>query len=85
MNLLVMSSEVANGAAWEAATWTGRPEAEQTGSERITSLDFPTAEMARDPSTALRSARNDNWLEEAFELRVSSFIRHSSLVIRHYV
>jgi D-amino-acid oxidase len=34
----VMSSEVENGAAGEAATWTGRPEAEQTGSERITSL-----------------------------------------------
>jgi hypothetical protein len=85
MNLLVMSSEVENGAAGEAATWTGRLEAEQTGSERITSLDFPTAEIARDSSAALRSARNDNWLEEAFELRVSSFIRHSSLVIRHYV
>jgi D-amino-acid oxidase len=34
----VMSSEVKNGAAGEAATWTGRPEAERTGSERITSL-----------------------------------------------
>jgi len=28
-------SEVENGAAGEAATWTGRPEAERTGSERI--------------------------------------------------
>ena len=54
-------------------------------SEVDTSLGFPTAEIARDSSTALRSARNDNRLEEAFELRVSSFIRHSSLVIRHYV
>jgi D-amino-acid oxidase len=34
----VMSSEVENGAAGEAATWTGRPEAERTGRERITSL-----------------------------------------------
>src|SRR5881296_2668838 len=34
----VMSSEVENGAAGEAATWTGRPEAERTRSERITSL-----------------------------------------------
>src|SRR2546430_3486994 len=34
----VMSSEVENGAAREAATWRGRPEAERTGSERITSL-----------------------------------------------
>ena len=34
----VMSSEVENGAVGEAATWTGRPVAERTGSERITSL-----------------------------------------------
>jgi D-amino-acid oxidase len=34
----VMSSEVENGAAGEAASWIGRPEAERTGSERITSL-----------------------------------------------
>jgi len=34
----VMSSEVENGAAGETATWTGRPEAERRGSERITSL-----------------------------------------------
>ena len=33
----VISSEVENGAAGEAATWTGRPEAERTGSERIKS------------------------------------------------
>jgi hypothetical protein len=30
-----MPSEVENGAAGEAATWTGGPEAERTGSERI--------------------------------------------------
>src|SRR5438270_3986250 len=34
----VMSSEVENGATGKPATWTGRPEAERTGSERITSL-----------------------------------------------
>jgi D-amino-acid oxidase len=34
----VTSSEVENGATGKAATWTGRPEAERTGSERITSL-----------------------------------------------
>jgi hypothetical protein len=32
-----LPSEVENGAAGEAATWTGRPEAERTGSERIKS------------------------------------------------
>jgi D-amino-acid oxidase len=35
----VIPSEVENGAAGEAATWTGRPEAERTGSERIKSLE----------------------------------------------
>jgi|GEM_PF-3070358 len=64
-------------------------------SEIETSLDFLAAKRARDPSTALRSARNDNRREKAFELRASSFIRHSlakpklceggSFVIRHYV
>ena len=33
----VIPSEVENGAAGEAATWTGRPEAERTGRERIKS------------------------------------------------
>src|SRR5580765_5964681 len=32
---VVIPSEVENGAAREAVTWTGRPEAEPTGSERI--------------------------------------------------
>jgi D-amino-acid oxidase len=36
----VIPSEVENGAAGEAATWTGRPEAERTGSERIKSLQI---------------------------------------------
>ena len=31
----VIPSEVEKGAAGEAATWTGRPKAERTGSERI--------------------------------------------------
>jgi D-amino-acid oxidase len=32
------TGSIENGAAGEAATWTGRPEAERTGSERIKSL-----------------------------------------------
>ena len=35
----VIPSVVKNGVAEEAATWTGRPEAERTGSERIKSLE----------------------------------------------
>jgi hypothetical protein len=33
----VIPSEVENGVAGEAATWTGRPQAERTGRERIKS------------------------------------------------
>ncbi len=36
----VIPSKVENGVAREAATWTGRPEAERLGSERIKSLKF---------------------------------------------
>jgi len=36
-NLTVVPSEIENGAAGYAATWTGRPQAERTGSERIKS------------------------------------------------
>lgn len=42
----VMSSGDKNGVAGEAATSTGRPEAERTGSERIISLDRMPAEFA---------------------------------------
>ena len=49
--MAVMSSEVENGAAWEAATWPGRLKAERVGSERIKSLD--ASEGARDVSTSL--------------------------------
>ena len=49
--MAVRSSEVENGAAWEAATWTGRLKAERVGSERIKSLD--ASEGARDVSTSL--------------------------------
>jgi len=54
-------------------------------SEVETSPGFLAAEIARDSSTALRFARNDNRPEEALELRDLSLIRHSSSVIRLYV
>jgi len=37
MSFRAERSVVENGAAGEAATWTGRPEAERTGSERVKS------------------------------------------------
>src|SRR6266568_3752219 len=49
--MAVIPSGVENGAAWEAATWTGKPKAERVGSERIKSLD--ASEGARDISTSL--------------------------------
>jgi lipoate-protein ligase A len=49
--MAVIPSRVENGAAWEAATWTGRLKAERVGSERIKSLD--ASEGARDVSTSL--------------------------------
>jgi D-amino-acid oxidase len=39
----VIPSEVENGAAGKVATWTGRPEAERSGSERIKSHEFASA------------------------------------------
>jgi hypothetical protein len=35
--MIVIPSEVENGAAGEAVIWMGRPEVERTGSERIKS------------------------------------------------
>jgi D-amino-acid oxidase len=46
----VIPSEVKNGMAGQAATWTGRPEAERTGGERITSLEsFSSGFLLRVP------------------------------------
>jgi hypothetical protein len=36
----VIPSEAENGAAGEAVTWTGRPKAKRTGSERIKSRGY---------------------------------------------
>jgi lipoate-protein ligase A len=49
--MAVIPSRVENGAAGEAATWTGRLKAERVGSGRIKSLD--ASEGARDVSTSL--------------------------------
>src|SRR5262249_55492536 len=52
----VIPSAVENGAAGEAATWTGRPEVERTGSERIKSRRGPISSFAESfDSAALRS------------------------------
>jgi glycine/D-amino acid oxidase-like deaminating enzyme len=69
----VIPSEVANGAAGEAATWTGRPEAERTGSERIKSRSAGFKVSPRDPSTPpayAGSAQDDDWFASGFSLRV---------------
>ncbi|HEY4271004.1 MAG TPA: FAD-dependent oxidoreductase [Candidatus Udaeobacter sp.] len=53
----VIPSGVENGAAGEAATWTGRPEAERTGSERIKSRGDSVQVVSRGPSTSLGMTR----------------------------
>jgi hypothetical protein len=53
----VIPSQVENVAAREAATWTGRPLAERTGSERIKSRCETENVIPRGPSTPLRFAR----------------------------
>jgi hypothetical protein len=81
MNPLVMSSEVETSLDFPAA---------EIARHLIRSLPVRSASglpvyVAASPaapfSTALRSARNDNGLEDAFELRHSFVIRHSSFVI----
>jgi D-amino-acid oxidase len=70
---LVIPSTVENGAAGEAATWTGRPEAERTGSERIKSRGVALKLGPRDPSTPpayAGSAQDDHCFKSGFLLRV---------------
>ncbi len=47
----VIPSKVENGAAGEAATWTGRPEAERTGRERIKCREFTSGYAITVPLT----------------------------------
>jgi D-amino-acid oxidase len=70
---VVIPSEVENGAAGEAATWAGRPEAERTGSERIKSRGAGFKISPRDPSTPpayAGSAQDDHCFASGFSLRV---------------
>src|SRR5437773_4711816 len=66
----LIPGEIENGAAGEAATWTGRPEAERTGSERIKSRCAGFKLSPRDPSTPLRFAQDDYCFAGGFSLRV---------------
>ena len=51
LEAFVIPSGAENGAAGEAATWTGRPEAERTGSERIKSCKFTSGYAIKVPLT----------------------------------
>ena len=73
-NLTVIPSRVENGAAGDAATWTGRPQAE-TGSERIKSrgeIETQFRELLRLRFASLRMT-----------IGYSDFVIFSSFVIRH--
>src|SRR6058998_1792118 len=60
-HVFVIPSEVENGAAREAATWTERPKAERAGGERIKSLAFFRFRTSpTDSKRCLDSARHDN-------------------------
>ena len=70
---IVIPSEVENAAAGQAATWTGRPEAERTGSERIKSRCAGFKVSPRDPSTppaCAGFAQDDHCFASGFSLRV---------------
>ena len=54
-------SEVANGTTGADATWTGRPQAERAGSERIKPRSTAFKVVSRDSSTPLRWAQNDGY------------------------
>jgi hypothetical protein len=77
-NLSVIPSEVENGAAGEAATWTGRPEAERTGSERIksrgeTEKQFHGILRLRFASLRMTICCSDFVILSAFDIRHSTF------------
>ena len=74
-NLIGIPSEVENGAAGDAATWTARPQAERTGSERIKSrgeIETQFRELLRLRFASLRMT-----------IGYSDFVIFSSFVIRH--
>ena len=76
--LTVVPSEVENGTAGEAATWTGRPEAEQTGSERIKSRREPEEQFRgilrlRFASLRMTICYSDFGIFSFFVIRASSF------------
>jgi hypothetical protein len=77
-NLTVVPSEVENGVAWEAATWTGRPEAERTGSERIksrgeTDEQFRGILRLRFASLRMKIGHSDFVIISSFVIRNLSF------------
>jgi hypothetical protein len=74
-NLTVIPSEVENGAAGDAATWTGRPQAERTGSERIKSRG--------EPEKQLRELLRLRFASLRMTIGYSDFVIFSSFVIRH--
>ena len=75
-NLTIIPSNVENGVAWEAATWTGRPEAERTGSERIKSRS--------ETEEQFRGVLRLRFASLRMTIRYSDFFIVSSFVIRHW-
>jgi len=57
--VIVIPSEVENGAAGEAATWTGRPELGERELSEFKSRRETEELLPGDPSTPLRFAQDD--------------------------
>jgi len=74
-NLSVIPSDVENGAPGEAATWTGRPEAERTGSEHIKSRGKTEQQF--------RGILRLRFASLSMTIGYSDFVIPSSFVIRH--
>jgi|GEM_PF-2552099 len=77
-NLTVVPSEIENGAAGYAATWTGRPQAERTGSERIKSR-VEIEKLFRGILRLRFASRRMTIVYSGFVIISSFVIRHSSL------
>jgi len=77
-NLTVVPSEIENGAAGYAATWTGRPQAKRTGSERIKSR-VEIEKLFRGILRLRFASRRMTIVYSGFVIISSFVIRHSSL------
>jgi hypothetical protein len=86
MPMAVIPSEGDNGAAREAATWTGGPEAERMGSERIKFREETEEQfrgILRLRGAYPERAKRVEWAPLRMAIRHSDFVIISSFGFRH--